>query len=334
MKDKRKLNIGIIGCGKIAETHVAVLKKDKRINLMAFCDIIETKAIKLSNKFNSKHYINYLDLLKNRNIDVVHICTPHYLHSKMTIDSLNMKKHVLVEKPMALSLRDAKEMIKTAKENNKKLGVVLQHRFDSKLNFLLENLSYLGKLQSLNSTLLCNRETEYYSGWRGKPECGDSLLLNQYIHFMDIISLICGEEEIIKGFKENFENKSIIEDNVTLSIKFNKKILANIQISSNSIYEFNYNISINGDKGSCFLTEDRINIFYINDKGSKKVKKLKERNKLKRVLQIGKNYYGLGHIRLIDNFITSILNDKKPKVSGEDALQSLKLSLNCYNKIK
>ncbi|MGL4336256.1 MAG: Gfo/Idh/MocA family protein, partial [Turicibacter sp.] len=127
------LKIGIIGCGGIATNkHMPALKEVKDAQMVAFCDIIEERAITAKEKFgteDSKVYTDYKELLKDESIDVIHVCTPNKSNSFITIDALEADKHVMCEKPMAKTTEEAKAMVEAAKRTGKKLTIGYQNRF-------------------------------------------------------------------------------------------------------------------------------------------------------------------------------------------------------------
>ena len=128
-----KLKIGIIGCGGIANgKHMPALKNlSSKVEMTAFCDIIEERAVKAKEKYgtqDAKVYTDYKELLKDENIDIVHVCTPNRSHSFITIDSLEAGKHVMCEKPMAINYKEALAMAEAAKRTGKKLSIGYQNR--------------------------------------------------------------------------------------------------------------------------------------------------------------------------------------------------------------
>ncbi|MCI5538101.1 MAG: Gfo/Idh/MocA family oxidoreductase [Oscillospiraceae bacterium] len=127
-----KIRIGIIGCGGIANgKHLPALAKREDAELVAFCDIIEERAVNTKNKWgteDAKVYIDYKELLKDETIDVVHVCTPNRSHSFITIDSLEAGKHVMCEKPMAKTYEEAKAMLDASKRTGKLLSIGYQNR--------------------------------------------------------------------------------------------------------------------------------------------------------------------------------------------------------------
>jgi len=128
-----KIKVGIIGCGGIGKgKHMPALKAVKEAEMVAFCDIVIEKAEKAAKEFgtaDAKVYLDYKELLKDKSIDVIHVCTPNRSHAEITIDSLEAGKHVMCEKPMAKTAEDARRMLETAKRTGKKLTIGYQNRF-------------------------------------------------------------------------------------------------------------------------------------------------------------------------------------------------------------
>ena len=111
----KKLNIALIGCGAIGKRHCEYI--DKYAELVAVCDIEEEKAKEMANKYNCRKYYNILDLLENeKNLDLLSICTPNYLHAEHTVLGLQNGINVLCEKPMALTTYECEKMIQTAEK--------------------------------------------------------------------------------------------------------------------------------------------------------------------------------------------------------------------------
>ena len=127
-----KLRIGIIGCGGIANNkHMPSLKKIENVEMAAFCDIIPERAEKAAKEYGipgAKVYTDYKELLEDKSIDIVHVCTPNRSHSFITVDALEAGKHVMCEKPMAINAVEAKKMVDAAKRTGKKLTIGYQNR--------------------------------------------------------------------------------------------------------------------------------------------------------------------------------------------------------------
>ena len=140
----KKLRVGIIGCGGIANgKHMPSLDRIAEIEMVAFCDVIIEKAEAAAKKYGSvgaKVYEDYKDLLKDDTIDVVHVCTPNRSHSVITVDVLEAGKHVMCEKPMAKTSLEARKMLEAARRTGKKLTIGYQNRFRADSRYLKTDL--------------------------------------------------------------------------------------------------------------------------------------------------------------------------------------------------
>ncbi len=135
-----KVRVGIIGCGGIANgKHMPSLRNISNVEMVAFCDIIVEKAEKAKQDFgtpDAKVYENYKELLEDKSIDVVHVCTPNRAHSFITVDALEAGKHVMCEKPMAINSEEAMKMLDAAKRTGKKLTIGYQNRQNSNAQYM------------------------------------------------------------------------------------------------------------------------------------------------------------------------------------------------------
>ena len=187
-----KVRIGIIGCGGIGtQKHMPSLATLKNVEMVAFCDIVEEKAIAAKEKFGAngaKAYTNYKDLIADTTIDVVHVCTPNKSHSFITIDSLESGKHVMCEKPMAKTAKEAKEMVDAAKRTGKKLTVGYQNRFrpDSQhLSKACQN-GDLGNIYFAKAHAIRRRAVPTWGVFLNEEEQGGGPLIDIGTHALDL----------------------------------------------------------------------------------------------------------------------------------------------------
>ena len=128
----QKIKFGVVGCGHIGRRHISVLTEEKQATLVAICDVDQSILETLTTKYpRLKAYTNYEQMLTEAAIDIVCICTPHGLHAIMSIQAAYAKKHILVEKPMALSCLESERMIQAVEENDVRLYVVKQNRYNA-----------------------------------------------------------------------------------------------------------------------------------------------------------------------------------------------------------
>jgi predicted dehydrogenase len=244
----------IIGCGRIAERHA--LQISRMANLVAVCDIHIDKAIKLAQNYKAAYFDNAENmLLALPEIEIVSICTPNYLHAEHSILSLNQGKHVLCEKPLAIHVTDAQQMIEAALFNQKKLFVVKQNRYNPPIVALksLLNDNKLGKINSFQINCFWNRPSEYYiSSWKGKKQLDGGTLFTQFSHFIDLLYWLLGEVKSVKANISNFQHAEIdIEDAGVVLFEMANGAIGTLNYNVNA-YKKNMegSITLFGDKGT------------------------------------------------------------------------------------
>lgn len=187
-----KLNIGIIGCGGIANgKHLPSLEKISEASLVAFCDIDKAKAQLAAETYgsdDSKVYEDYRDLLADKTIDIVHICTPNNTHKSITVDALDAGKHVMCEKPMAKTTDEAREMINAAKRNKKKLTIGYQNRFRGDSQYLrkVTQLGDLGEIYFSKAHAIRRRAVPTWGVFLDEEKQGGGPLIDIGTHALDL----------------------------------------------------------------------------------------------------------------------------------------------------
>lgn len=187
-----KLNIGIIGCGGIANgKHLPSLEKISEASLVAFCDIDKAKAQLAAETYgsdDSKVYEDYRDLLADKTIDIVHICTPNNTHKSITVDALDAGKHVMCEKPMAKTTDEAREMINAAKRNKKKLTIGYQNRFRGDSQYLrkVTQRGYLGEIYFSKAHAIRRRAVPTWGVFLDEEKQGGGPLIDIGTHALDL----------------------------------------------------------------------------------------------------------------------------------------------------
>lgn len=217
MGDKGHLNLAIIGCGGIANgKHMPALSKlSNKVRMVAFCDIIEERAIKAAKEYgieNAKVYKNYSELLKDETIDVVHVCTPNSSHRMITVAALEAGKDVMCEKPMAATSADAKVMLEAAKRTGKKLTIAYQNRFrqDSQMMYKACRNGDLGDLYFAKAHAVRRRAVPTWGVFMDKEKQGGGPLIDIGTHALDLTlwALDNYKPKIVMGstFHKLFEN--------------------------------------------------------------------------------------------------------------------------------
>ena len=183
----------VIGCGMISKNHFKALKNVENADCVVACDIRPERAAAAAEAYGIPHTeTEYHRVLDNPEIDVVHICLPHYLHAQVVIEAMEHGKHVLCEKPMALDPADAEKMIEVRDRTGRTLGICFQNRYNDSSRYMrsLMDSGRMGKVLGARGAVFWNRNPEYYteSDWRGTLDKeGGSALENQAIHTFDLM---------------------------------------------------------------------------------------------------------------------------------------------------
>lgn len=252
----RKIKFAIVGCGHIANRHAEHIAKCAQ--LVAVCDILPERADLLAEKYSCKRYNSIEELLLNeKEAEVVAICTPNGLHAKNSIAALKSGKHVLCEKPMAISVRDSENMILSAEKARRNLFIVKQNRFNPPIVALKEAIDQgkLGKIFNVQLNCFWNRDDNYYlkSKWKGKKELDGGILYTQFSHFIDLLIWLVGDIEEALALGDNFMHKKLIEteDTGAVILRFDNGAIGTINYTVNS-YGKNMegSIAVFGEQGT------------------------------------------------------------------------------------
>ncbi|MBO4229560.1 MAG: Gfo/Idh/MocA family oxidoreductase [Clostridia bacterium] len=190
--EERKIKIGIIGCGGIANgKHMPALKSLPDVEMVAFCDLIEERAVTAAAKYGipgAKVYTDYKELLKDDSIEVVHVLTPNRAHSFITVDALDAGKHVMCEKPMAINSAEAQKMLDAAKRNNKLLTIGSQNRQRPEALYLKKEaeVGTFGEIYFARATALRRRAVPTWGVFINEYEQGGGPLIDIGTHSLDL----------------------------------------------------------------------------------------------------------------------------------------------------
>ena len=233
-----KLKFAIIGCGRIAQRHAEHIN---RLGvLVAVCDIAPAKAATLAQQYKANAYYSIKDLLaKEKSIDVVAVCTPNGLHATHSIQALNAGFNVLVEKPMAITVKGCEDMIAAAKANNKLLFPIKQNRFNPPVAAVKEAIDkgILGKIYSVQLSCFWNRDAAYYNNsWKGTIDLDGGTLFTQFSHFIDLLYWMNGDVEKAFAITGNFAHQGVIqfEDTGVVALQFCNGSIGTINYTVNS----------------------------------------------------------------------------------------------------
>lgn len=323
------IRFALIGTGVIAEKHAQSIQSSKDAQLVAIRSSDKTRAEQLAKKFNiPKVFTDYEALLKDPEIDAVDIVTTNNQHADLGIKAAKAKKHVLVEKPIDISVKKAEHLIQECKKNNVTLSVISQHRFDEAILQVKDLLQKgaLGKPILGHCSIKWARNKDYYeasAGWRKtKEQAGGGVLIMQTIHHLDLLQSLLGEVTSVHGMTTNLKHNLEVEDTAVALLKFKNGAIATLEGTTSLPYSLNDRLEIHGDKGSVVLKKRGfLHRIAVLTAPLSKLQKLK----------LKFSTYKTGTIKdQIEDFIQAIQEKRQPKVTGEDGLNALKTILAIY----
>lgn len=328
----KKMRFAVIGCGRIAPKHAESIVALEEAELVAVCDIIPEKAQAFADKYGAKPYTSYEEMLEKEDLDVVTIATESDLHAPIGIAAAKAGKHVMVEKPMAMTLESADELIRTCHESGVKLAVIHQNRFNKSVKLMRQALEEgrFGNLTHGQATVRWNRDDNYYAQapWRGTKLQDGGVLMNQSIHNIDLLQWTFGPVESVFGYTRTAMRKIEMEDVGTAVIKFKNGALGIIEAAS-TIYPKNIEETLNvfGETGSVIIggiAVNRIETWEFPNSEEEKQQIFASQE------SDPPNVYGFGHREIIKDMIDAIREDRTPAIPGEEGRKALEIILAIY----
>jgi UDP-N-acetyl-2-amino-2-deoxyglucuronate dehydrogenase len=330
------IKIGLVGCGRISERHFEVFRELKdELKVTAVCDKIKLRADKYAEEFNVNSYSDYGEMLEKENFDLISICTPSGLHPKHGVMAAKKKINVLVEKPIAVSLKGADELIKECDDNNVKLFVVKQNRLNPPIRLLKNAIDKkrFGKLFMANATVYWQRPQEYYdmADWRGKWEFDGGAFMNQASHYVDLIQWLIGPVDYVTAVTGTLGRHIEVEDTGAAILKFRSGAIGVIQVTMLA-YPKNYegSITVLGESGTVKIGGNAVN----------KVEKWEfekyddDDSLVNEINYSTKSVYGFGHSGYYQNVIDVLKKNEKANTDGREGRKSIELILAIYKSAK
>jgi UDP-N-acetyl-2-amino-2-deoxyglucuronate dehydrogenase len=333
-----KIKFALLGCGRISKRHSELLGENQISNaeLVAVCDTDIEKAEIISKKYSIPSYECMHEMMRNEDIDVVVILTESGLHAKHTIELSKYGSHIVVEKPMALSLEDADNMISACDKNGIKLFVIKQNRFNLPVVQLRKALEEgrFGKLFLGTVRVRWCRPQEYYDQdpWRGTWALDGGVLTNQASHHIDLLEWMMGDVVSVFAKSVNAIADIEAEDTAVVILKFKNGALGVIEATTAiRPKDLEGSISILGEKGSV-----EIGGFAVNEMKTWNFEEEKKDDKdvLEKFSVNPPNVYGFGHKEYYDHVVECIKNGSSQLVDGLKGRKSLELINAIYESVE
>lgn len=323
MRDKI-IRFAIIGCGRVAGHHSHSIDKIPQAKMAAFCDLVEERAAFLAKETNVPYYTNYHEMFnKHPEIDIVCIATPSGMHFEHMQDVITRyKKHIVIEKPMVMTLQQGHKIKKIADTNGVQIFPVFQNRFNKAIQRVKTavNNKELGDLVSASIRIWWYRPQKYYDRdpWRGTFSMDGGAMTNQGVHFIDLLRYLVGEVERTSALLTTKGVDIEVENNATALLKFKNGASGVIEITTAAYpKDFEASLSIIGTKGMAMIGGIATNklLVFSPDPSQEAV-----------YSEEFPTIYGFGHLDILRGVVESLANnDSRGLISFDDALETIRV---------
>lgn len=313
-KQIKKLRIGVVGLGVISYEHARSIVEIEHAELVAASSRTAENREKFSEEFDVRLFADYEEMLGQDDIDAVSICTPSGTHLDFGMKAAEAGKHVIVDKPIEVSVERGQKLVESCEKNGVKLAVIYQNRYSGAVLKLKDAVASgkIGKPVMARGTVKWFRTQEYYSdsGWRGTLELdGGGALINQSIHTIDLLIWVLSDLKCVFGLKNTLTHEGIeAEDNLIATLQFESGTLGQFEASTSIVPPQPRAIEINGSKGTAILKGDEFQLIMDDEQTSVDFSEKDE-----------KPFF----VKQYDEIVTAILNGDQPPVSGPESLKSL-----------
>jgi UDP-N-acetyl-2-amino-2-deoxyglucuronate dehydrogenase len=350
----RKVRTAIIGCGKVSDLHAAALIKTAESQFVAVYSRNQEKAARYGRRYGVQGFSDIEEMIVSAGIEAVIICTPHPAHCQAAVIAAEAGAHILVEKPLASSLKDCDAILAAAKKAKVKVGTVCQRRFYGPVQRIRRAID-AGKIgrPALGTVVMLGwRDQKYYESdpWRGKWRAeGGGVLVNQAPHQLDLLQWFMGPIVELFGAWSNINHPYIeVEDTAVAIVRFASGALGNIVVSNSQkpgIYckvhihgQNGASVGVQTDGGAMFVAgmssilEPPVNdIWTIAGEERMLAEWQAEDGKLFNALANPMDHYF--HLQISD-FLQAIIDDREPLVTGEDGRKTVEIFTAIYRSQK
>lgn len=335
MTAEAAFRIGLVGCGRISKNHFDAIGSVEGLTLAAVSDIDASRAKRAGEEQGVPSYTSLDEMLKTTALDIVAICTPSGLHAAQGVHAARAGKHVVTEKPMAISLVQADELIRATDEAGVQLFVVKQNRLNPPIQLLKRAVDKgrFGRIYMANVTVRWQRPQEYYDAepWRGTWEFDGGAFTNQASHYVDLVQWLVGPVESVMAKTATQARRIEAEDSGIGILKFRSGALGVIEVSVLT-YPKNLegSITILGEKGTVKIGGTAVNKvehwqFADYDDDDKLVEAANTNPP---------TVYGFGHAGYYRNVLAVLRGEARPETDGRAGRKSLELILGIYESAK
>ncbi len=334
------IGFGLLGAGLIAPFHAKAIQASERARLVAVTDMNTERLEKLTSEFSCAGYTSLKKMLANPEVQVVNILTPNHLHYEAVVEAAEAGKHVVVEKPPAMSLAEVDGMAAACEKAGVKIAVVLQCRMRKSIQAMRKAIEQgrFGKIYHADTYMKWFRSSDYYrmDDWRMSRRSGAGVTIQQAFHYIDLLQYLVGGVRRVQARMNNLAHPGIeLEDTLLAFVDYENGAQGVVQASTALWPGTDIRIEINGENGTAIMVGERVDTWKFRD----------ERPEDAEIRQYGSAAVSTGatgaadldfhdHQMVIEDMITAIETGASPVISLESVRPTLEWALAMYKSAK
>jgi len=330
------LGFGILGAGLVAPFHANSVRDAEGCRLVAFCDVDKERADQRAAEYGVKAYYSLEDMLKDPHVDVVNVALPNHLHHDAVIACARAGKHVITEKPPAMSLRETDEMIEACRKAGVKFSCTVQCRARKAIQAMKEAIDSgrFGRLLHADAYMKWFRTTEYYhsAGWRSSRRSGAGVTVQHAFHYIDLLQYLAGPAARVHARMTNLAHPTVrLEDTLLAFIDFANGAQGVVEASTALWPGTDVRIEINGENGTAIMVGEKMATWQFRDERPEDERIRTYGNETQATAAGGPADFGYAdHLVVIQDMVNAIREDREVMIPVESVRPTVEIVLAMY----
>ena len=335
-----QIGFGLLGTGLIAPFHARAIEASNRTRLVAAAELDTDRLVKFARQFNCRGYASLEQMVLDPDVQIVNILTPNHLHAEAVFQAARAGKHILVEKPPAMSLREMDAMQDACAAARVKIGVVLQCRVRRPVQAIRKAISEgrFGRIYHADAYMKWFRSSEYYrtDAWRMSRRSGAGVTIQQAFHYIDLLQYLVGPARRVEARMTNLAHPDIpLEDTALAFVTFENGAQGVVEASTALWPGTDVRIEVNGEDGTAIMIGERMETWKFKD----------ERPEDAEIRRFGSAAVATGatgaadlgfhdHQAVIEDMVSAIEQDREPMITLASVRPTLEWALAMYQSAK
>ncbi len=330
------LGFGILGAGLVCPFHAKSIQEARSARLVAICDLDHARADKRAEEFETQAYYDLDDLLKDPEVDVVNVTTPNHLHHEAVLRCAAAGKHVVCEKPPAMSLAEADEMIDACAKADVKLGCTVQCRVREAIQAIkgAVDSGRFGRLLHADTYMKWYRPADYYhmDAWRSSRKSGAGVTIQHAFHYIDLVQYLAGPVKCVEARMKNLSHPSVdLEDTLLAFLDYENGAQGVVQASTGLWPGTDLRVEINGESGTAIMVGEKMHTWTFQEERAEDEAVRRLGSEVQATAAGGAADFGFhDHLVVIQDMIDAIREDREVIIPVATVRHSLEIALAMY----